>query len=418
MGSFLIEFALINRGNCPLIHHKNTQYFQTVLALALGSAAIFANLYCLQPLLPTLAKTFDKGLLDITLVFTIATFAMAGSLIFYGAMSDSIGRYWLMLLSVGGTTLVTFAMLWVEGFEQLLLLRLIQGVVLGALPAVAIAYIGDEFSPHLVPGVVGIYIAANTLGGIGGRLLGGFIAESYQWNDLYIVMTALNALALLALYRWLTPPKNFKPQPLKFASVLRDIWTHMSHFELISIYVVIGLAFGVFINLYSYLAFILVEPPFNAGSSFIGLLFVTYLAGTFASAISGWITHRLGQLYTVFMGILVFMGGTLFLFSADIVVTIIGLTINAFGFFLAHSVSSGWVNSHAKTAKASASAGYLVFYYLGASLGPLMLYPFWHTGGWARTLIGAEMYLSVSLAILLWLIARQRSITSPTSTLG
>jgi YNFM family putative membrane transporter len=401
-----------------LIHHKTPQYYQTVLALALGSAAIFANLYCLQPLLPTLANDFGKGLLDITLVFTIATFAMAGSLIFYGALSDAIGRYWLMLLSLGGTSLVTLAMVWAEGFEQLLFLRLLQGVVLGALPAVAIAYIGDEFSPHLVPGVVGIYIAANTLGGIGGRLLGGFIAESYSWNDLYIVMTGLNALALLALYRWLTQPKNFVSQPLKVAGVLRDIWHHMSHFELITIYVVIGLAFGVFINLYSYLAFILVEPPFNAGSSFIGLLFVTYLAGTFASASSGWIAHRIGQLNTIVFGILVFMLGVLFLFSADIRVTILGLTINAFGFFLAHSVSSSWVNGHAKKAKASASAGYLVFYYLGASMGPLMLYPFWHTGGWSRTLIGAELYLSLSLGLLVWLMLRLRKAKAAAVTLA
>ena len=391
-----------------MIHHKNKQYYHTVLALALGSAAIFANLYCVQPLLPTLATDFNRGLLDITLVFTIATFAMAGSLIFYGAISDVIGRYWLMLFSLAGSAVVTVLMLWVQNFEQLLVLRLAQGIVLGALPAVAIAYIGDEFSPHLIPGVVGIYIAANTLGGIGGRLLGGFIAEAFTWKDLYWAMSAINVIAVWALYRWLTPPKNFQRQAFKVTQVFRDIWMHMSHFELIIVYLVIGIAFGVFINLYSYLAFILVEPPYSLGSGLIGLLFVTYLTGTFASGISGWITQKLGSLITVMLGIFIFMCGIGFLFSSHLEITILGLSINAFGFFLAHSVSSGWVNSQAKKAKASASAGYLVFYYFGASIGPLMLYPFWHNGGWASTLVGAELYLSCSLALILWLIVRTK----------
>ncbi len=391
-----------------MIHHKNKQYYHTVFALALGSAAIFANLYCVQPLLPTLATDFNKGLLDITLVFTIATFAMAGSLIFYGAISDAIGRYWLMLFSLAGSAVVTILMLWVDSFEQLLVLRLAQGIVLGALPAVAIAYIGDEFSPHLVPGVVGIYIAANTLGGIGGRLIGGSIAETFSWQDLYWAMSAINLFGVWILYRWLTPPANFKRQPFRVVQVFRDVWMHMSHFELIIVYLVIGIAFAVFINLYSYLAFILVEPPYSLGSGLIGLLFVTYLAGTCASGISGWITHRLGSLNTIMLGILIFMAGIGFLFSSHLSITIFGLSINAFGFFLAHSVSSGWVNSNAKKAKASASAGYLVFYYLGASLGPIMLYPFWHNGGWATTLVGAELYLSCSLGLLLWLITHKK----------
>ena len=46
-----------------------------------------------------------------------------------------------------------------------------------------------------------------------------------------------------------------------------------------------------------------------------------------------------------------------------------GFFISAFGFFLTHSLATGWVNQHATHAKASASALYLVFYYLGASTG-------------------------------------------------
>lgn len=387
-----------------MIYIKSPQYYKTVAALALGSFAIFANLYCVQPLLPVIAQEFNKGLLDSTLVLTIGTFGLAGSLILYGAISDAIGRYWLMLFSLIASLFVSLLMLLVNDFEEILTLRLAHGIVLGALPAVAIAYIGEEFSPHLIPGVVGIYIATNTLGGISGRLFGGFIAEYFYWKNLYWIMASINLASLSIMYLWLAPPRNFVKQQIKFTIMLKDIWKHLKHFELLAIYIVIGIAFGMFINLYSYLSFLLVKPPYNVGPGFIGLLFVTYLAGTFASVISGKLSAKIGQLNSILTGILIFMVGILFLFSGDLKVTVVGLLINAFGLFLAHSVSSGWVNMRAKNAKASASASYLVFYYLGASIAPILLFPFWNMGGWKATLVGAEIYLVVAVAVLLILI--------------
>jgi len=47
-----------------------------------------------------------------------------------------------------------------------------------------------------------------------------------------------------------------------------------------------------------------------------------------------------------------------------------------------------------------------------------MLYPFWHTGGWSRTLIGAELYLSLSLGLLVWLMLRLRKAKAAAVTLA
>ena len=375
--------------------------------MALGSFAIFANLYCVQPLLPLFSQEFGKDLLESTLVLTMGTFGLAGSLILYGALSDAIGRYWLMLFSVFASLMVSIMMLAVNSFEQLVFLRFLHGVVLGALPAVAIAYIGEEFSPHLIPGVVGVYIATNTLGGISGRLVGGFISDYFHWKILFWFMALINMASLAILYFWLSPPKNFVRRPIQYLGMLKDISLHLKQFDLLAIYLVIGIAFGVFINLYSYLAFILVKPPFNVGAGFIGMLFVTYLAGTLASIISGRVVNKLGALPTILLGLIVVMCGTAFLFSDSLKIKIAGLLVNSFGLFLAHSVSSGWVNRQAKKAKASASALYLVFYYLGATVAPTLLYPFWNIDGWSSLLYGAEFYLLCSLIILLLLLIKR-----------
>jgi MFS transporter, YNFM family, putative membrane transport protein len=50
-------------------------------------------------------------------------------------------------------------------------------------------------------------------------------------------------------------------------------------------------------------------------------------------------------------------------------VIIAGMAVLTFGFFGAHSIASGWVGQRALTARAQASALYLLCYYLGSSIG-------------------------------------------------
>ncbi len=76
-----------------------------------------------------------------------------------------------------------------------------------------------------------------------------------------------------------------------------------------------------------------------------------------------------------------------------------GLTVNAFGFFLAHSMASSWVGRHAEQDRGSASALYLVFYYTGASLGGFWLEPFWWLGEWMGVVLGSWLVLAGTFAI-------------------
>ena len=108
------------------------------------------------------------------------------------------------------------------------------------------------------------------------------------------------------------------------------------------------------------------------------------------------------------LGVLIMMCGTLCTLLPGIVWIVLGFFINAFGFFLTHSLATGWVNQHATRAKASASALYLVFYYVGASTGGLYLQPFWHWLQWQGAVVGALLMYGVTLLLCLWLWQRAR----------
>lgn len=396
-----------------MIESGSKQFWRATLALSLGSFMIFTNVYVTHPLLPMLASEFQVSALQAGLSLTLTTLMLGFSLLLFGPLSDAIGRTRLMIGSMCGVVLCSFLLSQVEQFEWLLLLRAVQGVCLAGLPAIAIAYLGDEFSNRALVAAVGIYISGNTLGGIGGRLLGGFIGEWFGWQAAFAITGVLGTL-LLTLFVWLLPEsRQFKARPLQPKGMLSDIIEHLKNPMLMLAYLIGGLNFFIFINQYSYATFLLSEAPYNLPASLLGMLFLTYLSGTLGSAISGRIAQKMPQPAVIASGVVLMMVGSAVTLTGSIVGIILGFLINAFGFFVAHSSASSWVSHTARHARATASSLYLVFYYLGASTGGFYLDPFWQLAGWNGVIVGSFLVLCVTLSLSLLLLRRKLNFLEP-----
>ncbi len=371
------------------------------MALCLGSFLVFINLYVPQPLLPELKTAYEVSTLGVSLLMSVATLSLAFALLVFGPLSDAIGREDIMritlLLAGGCSLLLAFA----PNFESLLVLRLIQGFVLGGLPAVAIAWMGDAFEKPALLSAVGLYIGANTLGGISGRIVGGAAAEVGGSSAAFIAVGVMTLVGCAIFWRLLPNSRAFTPKQFQLRRALIDIVGHLRTPVLLAAYCLGGINFLIFINQYSYITFRLAVEPYQLAASGLGLIFLTYLGGTFASTISGRLAQRYSPASCMMAGVVILMLGTAVTLNDSLVLIILGLTINAFGFFLAHSLASSWVGRYAQGARGSASALYLVFYYVGASLGGFWLEPFWQGAGWTGIAWGSWILLSVTLMITL-----------------
>ncbi|WP_428035775.1 MFS transporter [Amphritea sp.] len=384
-----------------MIESGTKPFWRATLALCIGSFMIFANVYVTQPILPELQQEFALTTLEVGWSFTVTTLMLGLSLLFYGPLSDAVGRRSLMLLSMTGVCLCTLLLSQADSFATLVLLRGLQGLFLGGLPAIAIAYMGDEYSRKAMMLAVGLYISGNSLGGISGRLIGGFVGEWLGWADLFLVMGIGSCFGLL-LFWWLLPAsRQFSPQPLNLSAMLSRLGDHLRNPLLLLVYLIGGLNFFIFINQYSYITFVLSDAPYHLSPVWIGLLFLTYLTGTVGSTLSGRLAQRFGQLNCIKAGILTLISGSLVTLSSELPLIVLGFFINSFGFFFAHSSASSWVSHQATHARASASSLYLVFYYLGASSGGFYLDPFWQWRGWDGVVLGSVMVLLVTLSLAL-----------------
>ena len=380
-------------------------YRRACLALVAASLVVFANLYALHPLLPLIARHYQVSTLQAGNAFTITSLTLGLSLLVHGPLSDAFGRKGPLLIGLASTVGLSLGMAFTTDFNSLLMFRASLGIALGVLPAVAIAYLGDSMTRPALVAAVGLYIGGNTLGGAGGRLLGGFIGDHFGLQAVFFAL-GIFSLVGLALVAWLLPRAvAFKPQPWSLTGSLRGFIAHLSNPRLLPAFALGGLNFMIFINLYTYLTFRLSDAPWDLGSSSLGLLFLTYLAGTLSAGLSGKV-HFSRILPMMAGGVILLACGTLMLLSSYLGVIIGGLLCNSFGFFLTHSLTNTWINQKADFGKASASSMYSIFYYLGAAAGIYYLNFFWQLAGWVAVVVSSLLILLINLSLILYLARR------------
>ncbi|HBM42785.1 MAG TPA: MFS transporter, partial [Halomonas sp.] len=326
-----------------MIEAKTRAWWRATAALCLGSFLVFINLYVPQPLLPGLKEAYGVSTLGVSLLMSVSTLSLALALLVFGPLSDAIGREGIMritLLLAGGLSL---ALAFAPTFESLLFLRLLQGFVLGGLPAVAIAWMGDEFDKTALLSAVGLYIGANSLGGISGRIVGGGAAAIGGPSAAFLAVGAMTVVGCIIFWRLLPNSQAFTPKRFQLRQAVGDLLGHLRSPVLLAAYFLGGINFLIFINQYSYITFRLADAPYQLAASGLGLIFLTYLGGTFGSTVSGKLAGRFSPARCISAGIVILMLGTAITLADSLALIILGLTINAFGFFMAHSLASSWV---------------------------------------------------------------------------
>lgn len=361
-------------------------YRRATLALFCAGFATFAMLYCVQPLLPLLAAHFRVSAASSSLALSLTTLSLALCLLVSGALAESWGRKPVMAAALGLAAMLGIACALVDEWGSLLILRALLGLALSGLPALAMAYVGEEFDPEALPAAMGLYIGGTALGGLLGRLMAGLLSDMGGWPWALGGIAGLGLLAL-GLFIWLLPPsRHFTAQPLSLRGLLRNFVLHLSNPRLRVLFALAFLLMGGFVALFNYVGFRLAGAPFNLSATVIGLLFTVYLLGIFSAGWAGRLVPRFGARRVLHGGIGLMLLGVALCAGPWLSAVVIGLALFTLGFFAAHAVASGQVGIHAQGAKAQASALYLCAYYLGSSLVGYVGGYVWEHAGWLALL--------------------------------
>lgn len=356
----------------------STAYRRLTIAMLFAGFSTFSMLYSVQPLLPLFARQYGLSAEGSSLAVSLATGPLAVAILVAGLVSDRVGRRPLMvfaMVSAGALTLATAA---APNWLSLLGLRLLTGVALAGVPAVAMAYVAEEVHDASVGSAMGLYIAGSALGGMGGRLVASLVADIDGWR-MALAAVGLLGLAMAEAFRRLAPPsRRFVADGAKrggMPALLRDR-------ALLLLYAEAFVLMGVFVTIYNYAGFRLMAPPYGLSQAAVGLVFLLYIVGSASSAWFGGLAGRVGRRRVFWVAVAILIAGVGITSARPLALIVVGIGIVTAGFFGAHSIASAWVGRRAIDNRGQASALYLFFYYLGSSVLGSAGGIAWTRGGW------------------------------------
>lgn len=361
---------------------KQPEFWKLTIGLTVASFFIFANLYNVQPLLPIFSREYNVSPTISSLSLSLTTFSLVISILVFGFLSDRKGRTKLMRITMWLSLIPLIAIPLVDEFWWLLIWRFISGITLAGLPAMAVAYINEEVEQKSRGLSVSLFIASNALGGMTGRVLGGYFADYFSWQysfyALAIVGLMVNFLCLFLIPR----SRNFKKYSYSLSKDLKGMAVHLKNPLLLFAFVFGMMLQTAFAGVWTYVPYYLEGNPFNLTIGSISIIYFTYLFGVIGSPVAGKISDHYGTNNVMKFGLIFMVIGILTTLIADVTMIIIGLSIICFGFFIAHSMASTWVGKNATHHRSGATSLYLFSYYSGAALGGTGIGFIWSNLGW------------------------------------
>ena len=377
------------------IHSGTPAYRRVNLALFIGGFATFSLMHCVQPLLPEFARQFNLSAATSSLAVSLTTVCLAVSMPPLGLLGDAWGRKPTMVASTLAAAVLTVTLAFTDRWAWFLGLRAVEGVTLAGLPVLTMAYLGEEMHPRVLGRAMGLYIAGSALGGMSGRVVAAALTDFLSWRVAIGTVGGLGIVAGLAIWAILPESAHFHPRVVELRAIAPSYRAHLRESVLLRLFVEAFLLLGSFVTLYNYVTFRLIAPPFSLSQASAGLVFLLLLAGMLGSAWSGSQLSRLhatGSRVTRFalhgrgrmlrLGVLLMIVGLLVSGIPWLPAVFGGAGLLTFGFFAAQTVSSGWVAAQAHVGKAQASALYLLFYYVGASVAGTLGGIFWTAFRW------------------------------------
>jgi EmrB/QacA subfamily drug resistance transporter len=177
--------------------------FAVMLGLFLGAL----DQTIVGPALPTIATELsgnDLYVWSITIYLLTSTISVP----FWGKLSDLYGRKPIFMLGIVifliGSALSGLS----QSMGMLILFRGIQGIGAGSLFPVALAIIGDMFTPAERGKYQGLFGAVFGVAFVVGPLVGGFLTEQVSWHWIFYVNIPIGLVALFVISRLLPNVKT------------------------------------------------------------------------------------------------------------------------------------------------------------------------------------------------------------------
>jgi EmrB/QacA subfamily drug resistance transporter len=191
----------------PALGLSQREKMEILFAVMLGLFLGALDQTIVGPALPTIVTQLsgnDYYVWAVTIYLLTSTISVP----FWGKLSDIYGRKPMFMIGIVifliGSALSGLS----QNMGMLILFRGLQGVGAGSLFPVALAVIGDLFTPAERGKYQGLFGAVFGIAFVVGPLVGGFLTEQIAWNWIFYVNIPIGIVSLIVISRLLPTVKN------------------------------------------------------------------------------------------------------------------------------------------------------------------------------------------------------------------
>jgi predicted MFS family arabinose efflux permease len=242
-------------------------------------------MYYAQPLLDVIRQSLGMSIVATGLIITASQLGYALGLAFLVPLGDLIERRALVVRMAVGIS-VCLAGMAVAPFSSILLAAALMMGALSVVAQILVAFAATLAGPSERGQVVGTVMSGLLLGILLARTAAGYLAQLGGWRAVFgIASSAMIALAIV-LHRGL--PTHRSRIGLSYPALIKSVFSLLVNEPVLRIRAVYGaIAFGSFSVLWTTLALLLSQPPYQYSSGVIGLFGLAGVAGVLAASFAG-----------------------------------------------------------------------------------------------------------------------------------
>jgi len=353
-----------------------------VLLLAVTCGAAAANLYYAQPLLDTIGQAFGVSDGVAGLLVTASQIGYATGLVLLVPLGDLLDRRRLVAVLLLFTAAAQALAAAAPTYAVLATTVAVAGVT-SVVAQIIVPMASSLAADHERGQVVGAVMSGLLIGILLARTISGFVADLGGWRLVFALAAGVMVLLALVLIRAL--PTVRPAEILRYPALLRSVLMLIREEPVLRQRMVLGaVAMGCFSALWTPIAFLLSEVPYQYGDATIGLFGLAGLAGAAAAPIAGRLADRGYARRAMIVTLLVLPGswGLLALGDSSLPALLAGIVLLDLAAQSLHINNQNAIYALRPEARSRLTTAYMATFFLGGTVMSAATAVVYDTIGW------------------------------------
>jgi YNFM family putative membrane transporter len=278
-----------------------------------------------------------------------------------------------------------------------------QGLCMASAFTLTLAYLGEHYSAQDSASAFAAYITGNVASNLIGRLVSAGVADHFGLAANFYFFAVLNLLGALLVYFTVEKTPPMRSTAPGMGSHFSAWIMHLKNPPLRASFAIGFCILFAFIGTFTYVNFVLVQPPFSVDAMTLGIIYFVFLPSIATTPLAGRAVERFGTRATFWGSLAVAALGLPLMLSSSLAAFLTGMVLVGVGTFFAQATATGFVGRAASSDRGSASGLYLAFYFFGGLMGAAVLGQLFDRFGWEACVagIGVSLLIAALLAVLL-----------------